>query len=196
MNDTRQDQSLFVLDDFHPFPDMVRDDALRLVKEGAFTDFHGPDGQIYKRVCVKEIPGIRQMLYGLLGPMEVHGMAYRLNFNNEAPNAAIHSDLGWGTHALVFYLSDGPSGTAFWKHNRTGTNRIENGDVWLFEQVCNDWNDETKWKIERFVGMKYNRALIYESALFHSRYPFEAFGDCPENGRLIVVAFFTPGKKK
>lgn len=40
--------------------------------------------------------------------------------------------------------------------------------------------------------MQLGRLVIYESALFHSRWPFEAFGTDPESGRLIAVAFFTP----
>jgi hypothetical protein len=65
----------------------------------------------------------------------------------------------------------------------------------LLEQINQDWNDEKAWSIRKFVEMRYNRALIYESALFHSRYPFKAFGTSPKDGRLIVVAFFTPRNK-
>lgn len=135
------------------------------------------------------------MLEGLLGSVDMLGMAFRLNYNEEEPNAAIHSDVGWGTHALVLYLSEGPSGTAFWKHIPTQTDRIEEGDTWLFEQINQDWNNESKWEVSRFVQMKFNRAIIYESALYHSRYPFKAFGDSPETGRLVIVAFFTPRNK-
>jgi hypothetical protein len=34
--------------------------------------------------------------------------------------------------------------------------------------------------------------VIYESALFHSRWPFAAFGKGFSDGRLIACAFFTP----
>ena len=34
--------------------------------------------------------------------------------------------------------------------------------------------------------------VIYDGSLFHSRWPFEAFGTGPQDGRLILVAFFTP----
>ena len=78
---------------------------------------------------------------------------------------------------------------------KIGADKILPGQHELFESVCHDWNDESKWKQDTFVAMKFNRALIYRSELFHSRYPFEAFGDSPENGRLIVVAFFTPEKQ-
>lgn len=184
-------RSLYVIDDFHPCAEALRDFALFQ----KFEDWPGHDGQVYKRICRMEIPGIRPMIEGLLGPVEMLGMAFRLNYNEEEPNAAIHSDIGWGTHALVHYLSDGPSGTAFWRHKKTGATRIDQGQQELFEEVCQDWNDESKWEQEHFVGMVFNRALIYESALFHSRFPFKAFGNSPENGRLIVVAFFTPENK-
>lgn len=184
-------RSLYVIDDFHPAAEALREHAL-LQK---YEDWLGMDGQVYKRICRMDIPGVQYLLEYLLGPVDMLGMAYRLNFNEEEPNAAIHSDLGWGTHALVLYLSEGPGGTAFWSHRETGADRIYAGDTELFEAVNEDWNNENKWKQERLVKMKFNRALIYESALFHSRYPFRAFGNSPETGRLIVVAFFTPKGK-
>lgn len=169
----------------------VRADALAAVYE----DWPGHDGEVYKRICRKEIPGLRAAIERVCGPSHILGMAYRLNYAGELPNAAIHSDLGWGTHALVLYLSDGPSGTAFWRHRATGAGRIDQGDKALFEQVCGDWNRESAWVMREIVPMKFNRALIYESAYFHSRYPFAAFGTGPEDGRLIAVAFFTPERQ-
>ena len=186
-----QTEQIFVLDDFYPFPEKLRDFALKQ----DFIDWQGPDGQVYKRICITNVPGLTSMLEDLLGSVEMLGMAFRLNFNEEEPNAAIHSDLGWGTHALVLYLSEGESGTAFWKHKETSTVRIDPGDEWLYEKVCNDWNELDKWEQRKFIPMKFNRALIYESAFFHSRWPFKAFGDSPETGRLIVVAFFNIGAR-
>jgi hypothetical protein len=177
---------LYVLDNFHAYPEEVREHAL----SAEYVDWLGPDGQVYKRICITELPLVEHMLTDMFGEVQILGMGYRLNFNQEPPNAAIHSDLGWGTHALVWYLSDGPSGTAFWRHKVTGRDRILPGDQELFEKVCNDWNDESAWEMIHKVDMKFNRALVYKSALFHSRHPFEAFGTSPETGRLIGVAFF------
>src|SRR5688572_12237982 len=98
-------RGLVVIDDFHPMPQALRQHALAQVYE----DWPGPDGEVYKRICKLEIPGVRHIIERVCGPVEMLGMAYRLNFNNEAPNAAIHSDMGWGSHALVLYLSQGPS---------------------------------------------------------------------------------------
>jgi hypothetical protein len=181
-----RNKSLYIIDDFHPMPEQLREHALHQT----YIDWLGHDGQVYKRICKMEIPGVQYILESLLGPIEMLGMAYRLNFDEEVPNSAIHSDLGWGTHALVLYLSNGPSGTAFWQHKLTVTDRIDQGDTWLFEQINRDWNNEDAWEQTKFIPMQFNRALIYESALFHSRYPFRAFGNSPETGRLIVVAFF------
>jgi|SRR5688572_2091545 len=191
MKSHRKDE-LYVIDNFHPFPDLLRQHALKQ----EFEDWQGPDGEVYKRICRIQVPGILAMLTDLFGPVDMLGMGYRLNYNEEEPNAAIHSDLGWGTHALVLYLCEGSGGTAFWSHRVTEAHRIDPGDQVLFEHVAPDWNDESKWEIRQMVNLKYNRALIYESALFHSRYPFKAFGDSPENGRLIVVAFFTSENRK
>ena len=187
-----QSRDIYILDDFHPYAEELREDALA----SQYEDWYGPDGQLYKRICIKEIPLLSEMLTYLFGPIKMLGMAYRLNFGGEPPNAAIHSDMGWGTHALVLYLSDGPSGTALWTHKETGADKILPNQHELFEAVCHDWNDESKWNQDTFVCMKFNRALVYRSELFHSRYPFEAFGDSPETGRLIAVAFFTPERQE
>ena len=181
-----------VYDDFMPDPDAIRAHALA----SEFVDWKGPDGETYKRVWLGEVPGLLERIEAAMGePVHMLGMGYRLNFGGELPNAAVHSDIGWGTHALVLYLSEncnGKSGTAFWSHRRSGLGRFDErlaGDLPALEK---EWNDESAWSMNSFVPMRYNRALIYESALFHSRYPFAAFGYNAESGRLIAVAFFTP----
>ncbi len=183
-----------VIDNFLPDAHAVREHALA----STFIDWPAPDGEVYRRVCLTDVPGLRAALELAIGPVDLLGMGYRLNFAGELPNAAIHSDLGWGTHALVLYLCDPPAdgnadqcGTAFWSHRATGAYRIDPGDQDLLEQVQGDWNDESAWVQRQRVPLQFNRAVIYESALFHSRYPFSAFGEGPEDGRLIGVAFFS-----
>lgn len=180
--------SIQVFDRFLPRAEQVREIGIR----APYIDWAGPDGEVYHRVCLTEVPGLLERIEEEIGSVDMLGMGYRLNFGGELPNAAVHSDLGWGSHALVLYLSEGEGGTAFWRHKRTGAERINPGDRDLFEHVRGDWNDESAWEQVRLVEMKFNRALIYESALFHSRHPFAAFGSGPDDGRLIAVAFFTP----
>ena len=160
-----------------------------------YVDWQGYDGQVYKRICVTEVPGLRQAIEDRLGPVDMLGMGFRLNYGGEMPNAAIHSDLGWGTHAAVLYLSEGEGGTAFWRHKETGATRVNPGDTELFERVRHDWGDASKWEQVFLSGIEMGKAIIYESAMFHSRWPFQAFGDSPETGRLISVAFFSPVAK-
>lgn len=175
-----------VIDSF--LPESVREEGLC----ARFVDWPAHDGEVYKRVALVEVPGLYEAIEGVLGPVDMLGMGYRLNFNGETPNHAVHSDMGWGTHAAVVYLSEGEGGTAFWRHRATGADRIDPGDVDLYDQIKDDWNDESKWEMTQLVEMKQGRGLIYESARFHSRYPFAAFGAGPDDGRLIAVAFFTP----
>ena len=182
---------MYVIDDFHPLGADLRKFAL----EQKYIDWTGYDGAVYKRICLTHVPYLQSMLESLLGPVDMLGMGFRLNYEGELPNTNIHSDMGWGTHALVLYLSEGISGTAFWKHKETGESRIDPGDAELFDKIKDSWDNEADWEMERLVDMKFNRAVIYESALFHSRYPFTGFGSDPETGRLIAVAFFTPRNK-
>lgn len=177
-----------IIENFIPDAEAVRDAALR----APYVDWPGHDGEVYKRIAIVDVPGLHAAIEAEMGPVAMLGMAYRLNFGGEMPNAAIHSDLGWGTHALVLYLSEGPGGTAFWRHRKSGATRIRQGDFDLFEAVRHDWNDESAWERVDLVEMRLGRAVIYESELFHSRYPFAAFGDGPDDGRLVAVAFFTP----
>lgn len=179
---------MLVIDEFLDDAQSVREDGLR----ASYVDWPAPDGEVYKRIAITEVPGLREGIERAMGPVQMLGMGYRLNFNGELPNAAIHSDLGWGTHAAVLYLSEGEGGTAFWRHRETGASRIDPGDMVLFEKVRDDWNDASRWQRIGLAEMKLGRCVIYESALFHSRWPFAAFGDDTETGRLVAVAFFTP----
>lgn len=183
---------MIVIDDFLADPQAVRQAAL----SARYEDWPGHDGEVYRRIALVDVPGLREGIERAMGPVNMLGMAYRLNYGGELPNAAIHSDLGWGTHAAVLYLSDGPGGTAFWRHRATGAHRIDAGDVQLFEQIRGDWDDASRWEQVSIAEMKLGRCVIYESALFHSRWPFAAFGTDPHTGRLTAVAFFTPEENR
>lgn len=182
------DAEILISDGFLADPAAARQDAL----SADFIDWQGHDGQIYKRVCLKPVPGLVEAIERVYGPVEVFGQGYRLNFAGEMPNQSIHSDLGWGTHAAVVYLCEGPGGTAFWRHKATGADRIQPGDHELFEAIGSDWESEQAWQMVGTAELAFNRGVLYDNALFHSRHPFEAFGADAHNGRLIAVAFFTP----
>ena len=174
-------------DGFLDDPDAVRQHALG----SEFIDWEGHDGQVYRRVCLTEVPGLQRSIERVCGPIQMFGRGYRLNYAGEPPNQAIHSDLGWGTHAAVVYLCDGAGGTAFWRHKATGATAIRQGDAELFEALSGDWERPDSWEMSGLAEMRLNRGVIYDGSHFHSRYPFEAFGSSPHDGRLIAVAFFS-----
>ena len=184
-----------IVDNFLSNPDEIRARALR----AKYQDMVLKDGQLYKRISADTPGQVVDALNVWMGrPVNVLNMGYRLNYEGEPPNAAIHADLGWGTYALVLYLTRDdelqrlaePSGTAFWKHINTGADRARPGDSNTIAAVQGDWNNADAWEQVDFVPAKFNRAAIYRSELFHSRYPFEAVGTTPEDGRLTLVSFF------
>lgn len=192
MNVVYSDPDLIVVDDFLDSPDYVRSIGVY----ADFSDVVGPvDGVAYKRVAPYRLNEVVEKLSYVLGrEIDLFGMAFRLNYAGELPNNEIHADLGWGKYAAVIYLAEPPegteSGTAFWKHH-TGHERVQAGQLDVLRDVEADWHDVSKWEQTKFVSAKYNSAIIYKSELFHSRWPFEAFGNSPEDGRLIVVVFFS-----
>lgn len=162
---------------FLPNPDEVRAIALA----SRWRDLKAFDGEVYARVANARVPGLQAALEAHMGPCLILGSGYRLNFNGEEPNHAIHVDEGWGKYALVLYLSQAPegleTGTAFWRYPGEDHPEIhtDHPEEWSRTYLCRE---------------EFGKAVIYPSDVYHSRYPFEAYGDCPENGRLIAVAFF------
>lgn len=136
----------------------------------SFRKLKAFDGQVYDRVANCHMVDFQEFLEAHVGPCLLLGQGFRLNYKGEYPNNPIHVDEGWGTHAFVCYLSKAPkeigeTGTAFWS---------KDGDLL---DVCKE---------------EFNKAVIYRSDQPHSRWPFEAYGTNHNDGRLIMVAFFTP----
>lgn len=180
-------KDVMVLDDF--LPDFQRTRTHAITSE--FYDWLAPDGEVYRRVSLTRVPGLAQALVEAVGNIEIHGAGYRLNYAGEVPNQSIHSDVGWGTHACVVYLNEGPGGTAFWRHKATQTTEISQGQSDLLEHIQGDFENADAWEVWGHASIKANRAVIYRGNMFHSRFPFEGFGSTPEDGRLIIVAFFS-----
>src|SRR5690606_16582212 len=176
-----------IIEDFLPEFDRVREHA----KLSHFYDWQANDGQIYKRISMLHVPNMLTSLEENVGLIKIGLMGYRLNYENEEPNQSIHADLGFMTHACVVFLNDGDSGTAFWQHKETGATEIWYGQAELFEQIKDDFENPDAWEQRLYVPAKKNRAVIYKGNMFHSRYPFKAFGSTPDDGRLIGIAFFS-----
>lgn len=189
-----------IFDNFLADPEAVRAEFLRLT----FSDVIGPaDGATYKRVSVLPPNQFEEELSKAVGkPVKQRYSVVRLNYAGEFPNQRVHSDDSYDRFAAVLYLNrpeDCKGGTAFWKHKKTGweflpTNRQvrshgKSPDRTLKEIVASA-DVESDWEQTRLAEMKFNRVIVYPTSLFHSRYPFEAFGSTPEDGRLIFCSFF------
>ena len=79
----------------------------------------------------------------------------------------IHSDEAMGRFTGILYLNPDPAdgdGTAFWEREGAG------------------------WKMSRLVPAKFNRMVIFDAALQHSRALFDNYGG-GDGARLIQVTF-------
>lgn len=107
----------------------------------------------------------------------------------------IHADSKVGDirpeRALVLYISEstkeGLHGTAFWKHKEMGYEMPldvsnEESDRFLLEEA----NQIDNWELHSVIGYKPNRALMYPSNYFHSKYPNEGW----KEGRMVYVMFY------
>lgn len=163
--------------------------SLRAHALGArWRDYKAHDGQVYSRVAPTLVPGLHEAIEAVYGPVLMLGQGYRLNYQGEQPNHAIHIDRDWGSHAVVLYLSRHPAGprrtsvgtgTAFWRYRGAGDPEA-------------DTDDPSQWELSYLCHEEIGKAVGYPSNIYHSRWPLEAYGDSPETGRLIAVGFFSP----
>jgi Family of unknown function (DUF6445) len=112
--------------------------------------------------------------------------------------AYIHSDRESGNHTCICYLTDHDeeSGTAFFRHKRTGLISMpsfaEMKESGIMDELKSDMvsRDPDKWEQMDYVKGRLNRALIFRAPLFHSRFPLEGIGTDNESGRLVWVSHF------
>jgi hypothetical protein len=93
--------------------------------------------------------------------------------------------------ALVLYLStstkEGLHGTAFWRHKKLGYNIPDDISNEEFDRMLRDEaNDLDNWDLHTVIGYRPNRALMYPSTYFHSKYPNTGW----KEGRMVYVMFY------
>ena len=192
-------QDFLIVDDFLPDPDSIR----KTFTELEFYDMRGPDGEMYKRINVRNPQEFNGLLAKAVGKPVVQDYSLvRLNYAGEPPNNAIHSDGGYSDFAAVLYMckpEDCQGGTAFWRHKATNftalpteeqVRKVGKKPSQVWEKISKSWNTPDAWQRMGTAEMKFNRIIIYPTKNFHSRWPFEAFGSTPQDGRLIWVSFF------
>lgn len=178
----KRGDDILVIDNAVSDPFALRTKAL----QAPFTDLEMPGDGVYPRSCIVDIPEFVEEVERTVGrKLSTVGTGFRLCFGGEVPQQFVHHDMAYGTLSAVLYLTlpdNCLGGTAFWTHKPAEG------------QIEVDWNNPAEWEQTSLVEMKFNRLVIYPSNKIHSRWPQEAFGTGPENGRLTAVGFFNEKK--
>lgn len=191
--------AVIVVDDFCEDIELVRD-SLLAAGTGTWRPNKGQIGSsVYDGMGFVGYHALmlRPLIGAVRNVMVPNSMFFRVT-NEGMEKAYIHSDREYGSYTAVVYLSshDTPSGTAFYRHIPTGLTEMptfeEMKELGIFEQLSEDMTsrDPSKWEQLDFVEGRFNRALIFDAPLFHSRFPVEGIADNNEDGRLVWVSHF------
>lgn len=97
----------------------------------------------------------------------------------------IHNDVDMGDVTAILYLNPQPAdgdGTIFWRHVGTGITETAEPVSGALGHARDDW------EIERHVEARFNRVVVFDAALCHSRALVENYGN-GDAARLIQVLF-------
>ena len=128
------------------------------------------------------------------GRMLVPNLMFFRRTTKDTGRPHVHSDRESGDHTCVCYMSENssPSGTAFYRHIPTGLTSMpshqEMRAMGILEEIEADMKSSSpdKWEQIEYVESKKNRAVIFDSARFHSRISTED----TEEERLVWVAHY------
>ena len=192
-------QWIKVVDNFVPNPDEVRESALVT----GFGTWHPTNTVIgYKNYDGVNINGMhsplmRSLVKAMGCAVYPASMIFRVTGEQSDPSR-IHSDRMFGDFSCIVYLSaePGKSGTAFYRHRRTGHYEhpplralVGTSEFDLLKREMDEAKDEA-WEQLHYVEGKYNRAVIFKAPLFHARVPKIGIGTTPENSRMVWVNHF------
>ena len=101
----------------------------------------------------------------------------------------IHSDMMMqGRYACVYYINTGShvNGTKFYKHDKYGYKMPMDLSIPEINRVLSDESDkDSMWDEDITINSRPNRLLIYESDLFHAKFPSRCMSK-----RIVWVGFF------
>ncbi len=199
--------SLLIIDDFLNNAEQLRETALKLSYPEVQGNFPGRNSA--ERI---NIEGLEQIVSRLVGeplvpmpPPESHAK-FRLTMAADKGRAKVHIDRAhWSG---ILYLSrpeDCQGGTEFFRHKRTNTDRAPVNDQELealgyasqeamYEDIIQkDTLNDAAWEKTMEVPMRFNRLILLRPWLWHTAGP--AFGDCPDNARLVYLMFFASSRR-
>jgi hypothetical protein len=184
---------LLVVDDFLSEPHEYRDHAL--IK--GFRDETSPaDGLSYKGVG-KHVPWAMKnevesrLAYLLQATIDTKLMFFRLSVENLSKRW-IHVDPMYADNVCLIYLNEEypkDAGTIMYEHPLIDVFQ-EGMQKEQIEAWDRDANHPERWMQSGIVPMKWNRASIYSTKIFHSPSPRNGFGQDEQTGRLVFCTFF------
>lgn len=188
-----------VVDNFCPRVDEVRQSFIES-GFGTWTPPMGASGHAnYRGMNFHGLSSLMlASLHLALGGPAFPNFCFARQTDDTSDPAYIHSDRNDGAKTCIVYLSreSGVSGTAFFRHRRTGWDRMppvswlrENG---LFDSLWADMRETSSdvWEETDFVRASYNRGLIFDAPLFHQRRQPEGIQSEAEQARIVWVAHF------
>ncbi len=198
--------SFLIVDDFLADPDAARRAALALTYDVATKRGNYP-GLLSERPLT--ITGLDDSVARIIGTrvQPAAGTSHqhcRLTLKGNRGRSGVHVDPCF--YSGILYLSlpgDARGGTDFFRHRRTGLDRVVTRTEALaaagyldanrlIENVVNrDTMLPSKWEKAFTAPMRYNRLILFSPWMFHNS--GAGFGDRPENGRLVHLMFFAAG---
>ena len=193
---------LIVMDDFLRDPDALRNKALAMTYAGL--------GNYPGRNSVGKIrldgltENISSLVHEPLHTPWTDGYSHqncRLALASDDTPGRVHIDTSHWTGILCLSRDeDTRGGTEFFRHRRTGTDRLPLTPAALAaagyrsyaeldaDILQKDALDRSKWEQILSVPMRYNRLILIQPYFWHTAGP--GFGDSVENGRLVYLMFF------
>lgn len=208
-------QPIAIVDGFHPDPDALRAHAAGSAFEAGLNHYPGIRAALPDDYFAQVRPALTASLAGVYdhaGGIALIDASYSIVTTPpdrlSVPQRLPHMDaVDMGRIALVHYLSpDDPDGTAFYRHRSTGFETIDQGRAPIYLGQLNAelrhggepdraYVAASTPLFERIahVEARYNRAVLYRSALLHSgAVAADAIlSDDPATGRLTVTAFLS-----
>jgi hypothetical protein len=195
--------SLLIVDDFLADPYAARSAALALDYDPATRRGNYPGTLSGTPLTISGLEAAVSRIIGVpvipqLGTSHGH---CRLTLKGDRGVSGVHIDPCF--YSGILYLSrdqDARGGTDFFRHKRTGLERVPTDPLGLansgyadvnalVEDVVNrDTQHAARWERVMRVPMRFNRLILFSPWLFHNS--ADGFGSTAETGRLVHLQFF------
>lgn len=198
--------SLLIIDDFLADPHAARAAALDLGYDPATRKGNYP-GTL--STAPLAISGLEESVARIIGvpvapqPGTSHGHC-RLTLKGDRGVSGVHIDPCF--YSGILYLSrdeDARGGTDFFRHKRTGLEKVTSDPLALAQSGYADVNAlvedvvnrdtllPARWERVMRVPMRFNRLILFSPWLFHNS--ADGFGSNADNGRLVHLQFYARG---